>query len=332
MPVCELSICIPTFNRAEFLDLLLRSIQDQLANLPCVVEIIVLDNASTDATQCVLRKWSLILKNYLTVIYHKANIGGNLNIAEAAGSGFGRYVWVLGDDEILPEGALSKIVRYLRADLDYIYLNHAVFDRSMSRVKIPRWNSLSQDLYIRGRQDTMRALGPSPTFISAVIARRGILNSLSAEEVCRYASYGFNQLYAFYHGLPKDVTGVATAENLLHARGDNSGSAYDWNRYFVTGLGFVFDELRRKCGYKREVVSKALSAVVFRYHLPRVLNESAEGRDSSQLRRLAFPYFRGSSVYWCILLPASIIPSAFMRSIKRIRRLLAGQRLNLISR
>lgn len=106
----KLTIAIPTWNRCEFLrDNILRIVQEIQKLPPGLVDLIVLDNASTDATQGVMEALS---KQYVFIQYyrHSRNFGANANFLMALAKAEGSYVWLLGDDDAIVEGALLKIL------------------------------------------------------------------------------------------------------------------------------------------------------------------------------------------------------------------------------
>ena len=53
-----LSICIPTFNRSELLNVCLATVLPQTVDFADIVEVVVSDNASSDATQTLLSKYA----------------------------------------------------------------------------------------------------------------------------------------------------------------------------------------------------------------------------------------------------------------------------------
>src|ERR1019366_9574195 len=110
-----LSICIPTFNRAKFLEKLLVSIfndVDEFKLSPKLVKVYVLDNCSTDSTYEVLQKFSN-RSGRLVVRRHDENIGALENIMLAHSTGGLKYRWVIGDDDSLKPGGLLKILQLL---------------------------------------------------------------------------------------------------------------------------------------------------------------------------------------------------------------------------
>lgn len=109
MPVPNplLSIVIPTYNRAEFLDHCLE-IHIPLAR-QCDIQIYVFDNASTDETKAVVGKWQ---NNYPHISYQcsEANLGADANFERALGYPDTDYVWLLGDTYHLPTNGIEHIL------------------------------------------------------------------------------------------------------------------------------------------------------------------------------------------------------------------------------
>lgn len=123
-----LSLCIPTFNRAELLDVCLASILPQTCRWSECVEVVISDNASTDQTAAMLDKWSqrFQLRRHRQV----ENIGLLGNITFVAGTlARGAYVWLLGDDDVLAVRAVDRVVDMLQRspEIDLIGLNVGYF-------------------------------------------------------------------------------------------------------------------------------------------------------------------------------------------------------------
>lgn len=119
----QLSICIPTYNRAHLLEFCLATVLPQVARYAGLVECVVSDNCSTDHTQAVLEASAAPL---LRVHRNESNIGIIANITRCASElAAGQYVWLLGDDDAVCAGALDRIVQLLqRADRpDLVALN-----------------------------------------------------------------------------------------------------------------------------------------------------------------------------------------------------------------
>lgn len=109
-----LSICIPTWNRAVFLEKSLCRLQLQLSELQIGdVEVFVSDNASEDNTKDVVDKF---IKDGFLISYNRnvANIGAAANFLKCMKWASGKYILLLGDDDFFLDGALRIVVDTLK--------------------------------------------------------------------------------------------------------------------------------------------------------------------------------------------------------------------------
>lgn len=105
-----LTIAIPTFNRSYSLGLILDSICKQLNSIdPALVDLMVLDNCSPDDTEAVVLDKINNLQN-ARYVRHATNIGADNNFVAAFSQAQGDYVWILGDDELLFDGAIPLVL------------------------------------------------------------------------------------------------------------------------------------------------------------------------------------------------------------------------------
>lgn len=110
----KLSIVVPTYNRAELLNCLLVSIVSDFAQWPSDLELIVIDNASTDETNTVVSKF--IDRNIpIKYFVNEKNIGMDGNLAACFGVASGKYFWQIGDDEIMYRGTVKYVLELCRA-------------------------------------------------------------------------------------------------------------------------------------------------------------------------------------------------------------------------
>ncbi|WP_413174002.1 glycosyltransferase family 2 protein [Anabaena azotica] len=125
-----LTIAIPTFNRATFLDQQLTWLAKAIKGFESECEIIISDNCSTDNTQDIINKWQKIF-NKTTFKNNKntTNIGVMANIAYCFQSAITEYVWVIGDDDPIQERTLGYVINNLKAhpELALLILNFSWF-------------------------------------------------------------------------------------------------------------------------------------------------------------------------------------------------------------
>jgi len=166
-----LTICIPTYNRADYLRDALESVRRQLTPaLSPVVEVVVADNASIDHTETVAREYANKIDRFVYV-KNPENIGfdGNVNVAVRAASG--RYCWYLGDDDAIVNGALAHVVEVCREDK---YAVISVADRPLlSRPVDDSSTAYSENDHVDGLSPTENyTRGHLPSALSMLIFRR----------------------------------------------------------------------------------------------------------------------------------------------------------------
>ena len=114
-----ISICIPTYNRAKCLQILLNDIYNEFSNFPFSYELIISNNASSDDTDAVVESWS----KKLPIFYIKQaeNIGGARNIEDAFAHASGLFSMYLADDDFLDCNGLTDAIFMLNFQ-DYQFL------------------------------------------------------------------------------------------------------------------------------------------------------------------------------------------------------------------
>jgi len=104
----DITVVVPAFNRAK---IIVRSLDSVRAQRRPPTELIVVDDASTDGTSAVVRKWSERNRFPATVVRLEQNAGPAVARNRGIGLATTRYVGFLdSDDEYMPD-ALSTLVQ-----------------------------------------------------------------------------------------------------------------------------------------------------------------------------------------------------------------------------
>ena len=124
----ELSICIPTCNRAEYLPVMLDSIFKQAVFDG--VEVVVSDNNSYDDTARVVKEYQALYKN---LFYYKndINVGFDRNVLNCISRAKGKYCWILGDDDALLPGSIGFVKHHIKSGYDFYTCGLNLCDRKM---------------------------------------------------------------------------------------------------------------------------------------------------------------------------------------------------------
>lgn len=101
-----LTIAIPTWNRARDLERCVACLAPQVESADREVEILIADNASTDATAETIASLEAQY-SFVRHVRNAANIGPDRNYLVLFEQAAGDYVWLLGDDDFMADGALK---------------------------------------------------------------------------------------------------------------------------------------------------------------------------------------------------------------------------------
>lgn len=164
-----LSILIPTYNRAEELGQLLRTLNAELRGLEHCTEVVICDNASTDNTAEVIHAFKASFSNVRHIL-QESNVGMDGNFLSCVTSTEAEYCWMIGDDDMPRTGSVAKLVQLLTDTRpEVVYLSsHWREDISSDML------GLLGDLGCREvrRDHFLKMTNVWVTFISAMILRR----------------------------------------------------------------------------------------------------------------------------------------------------------------
>lgn len=154
-----LSICIPTYNRAEKLKCSIGTVIREFYNKENV-EILVSDNCSPDETESVM---AFILEYYPRVRYYRndENIGPTRNFISCYQRARGKYVWLFSDDDYLFEGTGDLVTEMLQKEDPVFAAVNAYWSSGADGYRV-----------FTDKNKFLNSVGIYITFISALIFRR----------------------------------------------------------------------------------------------------------------------------------------------------------------
>lgn len=141
------SFCIPTCNRARYLDSLLGALVGQLEGFSYSFEIVIADNASCDQTQDVICRYMTQLP--IRGFRHAENIGGYPNWQFVMSNAVGRYLVYLSDDDCILADQVAETIAKMEADQEIVvvYAPWLLFDM-VSQQEQGLFYKVPQDLRI----------------------------------------------------------------------------------------------------------------------------------------------------------------------------------------
>lgn len=229
-----LSICIPTYNRADYLVRLLESIVNQVQGGSDNLEIFISDNASDDNTEAICRRYSNEF-SCIRYIRRARNDGADVNISSFLKLASGKYIWIIGDDDYINDGALLNILSLLITSNDIDIINVAA---RINTTKVDRINYLHFDEYTSSARFS-RVVGIWFTFISGVI-----FNAEKARSV-DYLKYKGSCLIQLGWILPLLITGgrYLNIKSVVILGQDGNSGGYKFFEVFSKNLSFIVNDI-----------------------------------------------------------------------------------------
>jgi abequosyltransferase len=168
----KLSICIATYNRANFIGETLTSIVNQLNDS---VEIIIVDGASTDNTTEILQPFILAYNN---IKYFKLDKKGGVDqdYDKAVTYATGDMCWLFTDDDLIESNAIELILEKINKDISLIVVNATVRNNNFSKIITNKILTTDSNLVLNENDNNnlFKNIVPYVSFIGCIIIDRNL--------------------------------------------------------------------------------------------------------------------------------------------------------------
>lgn len=215
-----LTVAIPTFMRASYLDVCLAHVWPQVKEMGGEVELFVSDNCSPDHTPAVVEKHLASGAN-IRYVRNTENIGPDANFCQCFTMASGKYVLILADDDLFPAGALATLLKTLK-DEDYgvVHLRSYSFLNDFEAER-PKRRKPGRALVYTDKERFIRKVNVMLTFISG-----NVINKSHVDPAMDFSQF-FNtllvQLSWTFSALFNAERNLYLDEYCIAAQADNSG-------------------------------------------------------------------------------------------------------------
>lgn len=188
-----LAVCIPTYNRSEYLEQCLAALVPQAAATG--ISICLSDNASTDNTAQVIAKYQARYSRIFST-RQRENLGFDKNHKAVIGMADTEFAWLLGDDDVVLDGAVEKVIRTLSGNpsCELLLLNAMLTDNNL-RPK-GRQFEVNGDVVLSDGNDVLRLYYDKLTFGMMVINAR-LFNRTDADRFMGTAHFYGGGVYEY---------------------------------------------------------------------------------------------------------------------------------------
>lgn len=176
-----LSVCIPVFNREDYLLETLNSLIPQVSD---EVEVCISDNCSTDSTFSIIEN-ARRQSPRVRVQRQATNVGADRNFMDVADMARGEYFVILGSDDLVQQNYVQEVLKLIKVHAPTILLcNRTTFERDLSTQKreyalrLPHKRLFRFGTDFKNYLNSAKSLCAIFSFLSTVIICRESWNSI----------------------------------------------------------------------------------------------------------------------------------------------------------
>ncbi|MBY0244247.1 MAG: glycosyltransferase family 2 protein [Sphingobacteriaceae bacterium] len=227
MKVKLLSICIPTYNRAEVLDSTLNSLFSNPDFDAEKIEVVVVDNCSTDDTKEIVSGYPLV--NYYRNSHHVKDVDFTIVLGYATGD----YIRLLNDTISFKPGKLKEMLERIEKQKDIgvnLFFCQNIFLHKNCRVDVDNKESYLKEI----------------SFYSTWIANFGVWREdyLKIDDKHRYDALLFSQVDWCYRIVSNNKKTIIYFEDLFDVTTPNKKGGYNIFKTFVEDYLYIIKQER----------------------------------------------------------------------------------------
>lgn len=305
-----LTLAIPTYNRSACLDLCLSQAVPQVERFRGKVELIVSDNCSPGDSESVVRRY-LDAGAPIRYFRNVENVGADRNFVLCWERAAGKYFMLLGDDDVLLDDGLEKILAVLEGgEYGVVHVKSHSF-RENWRAERPKQRKPPGTIVYDDRYAFARKVNIMFTFISGNVVNR----SMTGEgfDPNPFVGSTLVQLSWTLAALLNAPRNAFLDDFAVAAMADNTGG-YRLCQVFGPSMNGVFDAFVAKGADPKlfRIVNRvAVSSFFPHYLLP--LREGRTAFGDEDYYKTLHPVFKGYLAFWTMVVPAIRFPVPLAR-------------------
>lgn len=221
-----ISICIPTYNRLADLKQCIEAILSTYADSPHV-EIVVIDNGSTDETRAFLTDTNKF--NNTSFYSRPQNAGFDINLLDCFRKAKGDYVHFLGDDDVLRVKEFDGLLSLLRSSApDMVVSDYLINTKNKSFCAVGRPAATFERI-----EDLFSFVGHHVTFMSSITLRR---QAVSLQSMSKYINFKFMHISLILELLSGKNHKLVYSPNPIAVATDGNAATYNVAQIFLSDL------------------------------------------------------------------------------------------------
>lgn len=185
-----ISIVIPVFNREKYI---VESIYSALNQTYVNVEVVVVDNCSTDNTWNVINQIA-VEDNRVKVFRNQTNLGPVLNWEQCLLNANGEFLKILWSDDLLDKNYLEKAISIFHKDVAFVISGYDIFDDLTKKILYrSTFNSKNYDVDFYIKQNILYNAIDFPVSPGSSIFRKVDIESCLIKDIQNLDSIDFKK-------------------------------------------------------------------------------------------------------------------------------------------
>ena len=177
-----ISVCIPSFNRAEVLPDLLESILSQNYN---DFEIIICEDMSPQRRKIadIISKYNKIKPGLIRYFENTKNLGYDANIRNLIEKSNGQYCFFMGNDDLMCDGALRLVAKAIKRyrNVGVLLRSYAAFENSSTNI-VQTFRYFNRELFFPAGEKTISTIYRRSVVISGMVINRSAAMKWATKE------------------------------------------------------------------------------------------------------------------------------------------------------
>lgn len=241
-----LTIAIPTYNRARYLESNLKQLLPQVIKNIDDVDLVLSDNCSPDNTSEIVENLNAKYNRIIKYFHQEKNIGPINNFSFCVNSSDSEYILLLGDDDIVAFGFIDTILDLIKTfKVDILHYN-SLSNKPEYGVIVPFYKVWKSNEIIQiydNPFEFMKDTLDGPSFMSSLVFKRTLW--VNGENLFPHNCYGYDWFMNIYAGVEAD-TRCAFYSMPIVTRFVADGYDDKAAKYYIVGLSRVFENLKCK--------------------------------------------------------------------------------------
>lgn len=319
----KLSVCIPTYNRGEFIGQTIQSIIDAAEGIDGI-EIAISDNGSTDNTREVIEYYRRKFPNITYFCWDK-NVGFDRNLLNVIEIANGEFCWLMGSDDKIEKYGISNVVKRLQSGLCGITVNRNDYDPSFKKqiFKSACTNDL-EDILFTNNKTCFTSLVTSFGLISTQIVNKKEWKNIVFEDNLEPYFKGYPHVYIIGKMLNNNPNWLYLHDKCVGWRSDNDSFLSQGRikrlALDIYGYEVVFAGLYGKNTLIYGKLMQDICSTHIFYALLAAKTNYAPLPFYKEAFKMCFNAYKQFPIFWLKVFPLFLIPSKAIPLVRVIYR------------